>query len=446
VRPAVALYLAAGAPWAWIVWRARRAAESSPEGAPFSIRTAVALGLVARAVVLFGAPVLSDDLWRFLWDGRVLLAGTNPFRFAPDAVELAPLRDAAWRSINNPEVRTIYPPAAQGLFAAIALVGGGERLLRASMAALDLGCVVLVARCGERRGVPEAGIAYALCPLAVVEPALSGHFDGLAAVLVLAGLLWLDRSRLRAGVALGVAVATKIFAILAIPAVALARPRRAGLAAASLGGVVALGFFLPFSGAGPGGLPEFALRWSGNASAYVALESGARAALGPFEVRPGAVRVRWLGRLSWASRGTALDPRGPLHRPKKSEEVDVFESGYLASLIARIVVTLLVVLIAVGLALRGPPDRAALGALTVALLLAPVVHPWYVLWALPLALLRRSVPVLLWATLVPIAFLPLDLFRVTGEWRPPAWIPLVEYAPVYLAIAWSTIGPRGGIR
>jgi hypothetical protein len=427
VRPAIALQLAAAAPWVIVLREGRSLDARQAHG------LAMAVGLAARAILLCGAPALSDDLYRFVWDGRVLASGVNPFRFAPEAIELAGLRDELWTRINHPEISTIYPPAAQAVFGAVALAGGGPWTIRAVVVFLDVVAVRLVSRAGADRGVPEAGLAYALCPLAVVESGLSAHFDGGCAALVLSALAWLDRSRVRAGLLVGLAIAAKALAALALPLLFLTRPRgRAVAGAVAL--AVALSFAVPFAGAGWrvfSGLSEFALRWSGNASAFAALERIAGAGLARIEERPGAVRSRALGRLSSALEGTPFDPRGPLRRDKKSEERDVFETGYLASLCARGAATLLVFALATGLALRGSAPRAVLGALAAALLLGPIVHPWYVLWLVPLACVERSPPWLAWSALAPLASLPLDVFRETGEWVEPWWVRPIEYLPVY---------------
>ena len=59
----------------------------------------LALALLPRAILLASQPALSDDLYRYIWDGRVIAAGLDPYRYAPDAPELAPLHerfDDAW--------------------------------------------------------------------------------------------------------------------------------------------------------------------------------------------------------------------------------------------------------------------------------------------------------------------------------------------------------------
>ena len=72
----------------------------------------------------WGEPMLSDDVYRYVWDGRVQLEGVHPYRYAPVDPALGTLRDAhVFPRINHPEVPTIYPPLAQSLFAGLALAG-----------------------------------------------------------------------------------------------------------------------------------------------------------------------------------------------------------------------------------------------------------------------------------------------------------------------------------
>ena len=76
--------------------------------------------VIARLAIIHTVP--SDDLYRYLWEGRIQIAGHNPYTIAPDDPELASLRDADWQHINHPDYTAIYPPLAQMTFFAIAHV------------------------------------------------------------------------------------------------------------------------------------------------------------------------------------------------------------------------------------------------------------------------------------------------------------------------------------
>ena len=74
--------------------------------------------IVLRAGLAAVTP--SDDLYRYAWEGRIQLAGHNPFNHAPDDPLLVPFRDADWGHINHPSYKTIYSPVAQCVFLKIA--------------------------------------------------------------------------------------------------------------------------------------------------------------------------------------------------------------------------------------------------------------------------------------------------------------------------------------
>jgi len=99
---------------------------------PGALRFVLALALIARLLAVLPAVPLSDDLYRYLWDGRVANAGIDPFAYPPSAPELAALRDdRVWPNVNHPEVPTIYPPVAQLAFRVMDAVAPGPRTPRA---------------------------------------------------------------------------------------------------------------------------------------------------------------------------------------------------------------------------------------------------------------------------------------------------------------------------
>ncbi|MDP2309262.1 MAG: hypothetical protein Q8P18_24785 [Pseudomonadota bacterium] len=147
--------------------------------APGPARVVLA-ALLVRLPLLVVAPTLSDDVWRYVWEGQVWRAGENPFVLAPDAPALAHLRDTVWANVNHRQVPSIYPPFAQLLF--LVLAGGGVLAWRLVSAACDVGTAWVLARAR-----PRAGWLWALLPLPALESAVSGHLEGIGVLfLVLA--------------------------------------------------------------------------------------------------------------------------------------------------------------------------------------------------------------------------------------------------------------------
>src|SRR5687767_5276317 len=94
----------------WMILRAR------PARSLFLI--VILFAVLFRLSILFSPPYLSDDIYRYVWDGRVQAAGINPYRYLPSAPELVQLRDdKIYPKINRRDYApTIYPPLAEGLF------------------------------------------------------------------------------------------------------------------------------------------------------------------------------------------------------------------------------------------------------------------------------------------------------------------------------------------
>jgi len=77
----------------------------------------IAVGLVARVILLPTSPSLSTDAYRYVWDARVAMAGVDPYAYPPTAPEIAGLRDSSiYPKLNHPTWQTVYPPPAQAFF------------------------------------------------------------------------------------------------------------------------------------------------------------------------------------------------------------------------------------------------------------------------------------------------------------------------------------------
>ncbi|MEV6527890.1 glycosyltransferase family 87 protein [Longispora sp. NPDC051575] len=239
------------------VWLLRRAPR----------RTAVALvllgGLALPVLAAFAPPRSSDDLYRYLWDGRVQASGVDPYAHPPADPALAGLRDGfLWPAdgpwclsggdvctrINRPTVPTIYPPVAQAYFLGVHVLspaGSRTRPIQLAAALIAAATTLLLVRALPRFGLdPRWAALWAWCPTVFLEAGNNGHVDVLAAGLAGAALTVLAGARTRGrtvwgGVLLGLAVAVKLTPGLLAPALLRRRPVLLALVAA---GTVALGY------------------------------------------------------------------------------------------------------------------------------------------------------------------------------------------------------------
>ena len=372
-----------------------------------ALRWALAAALLFRLVASLGEPALSDDVYRYVWDGRVQAAGIHPYRHAPADPALTELRDDVWPRVNHPEVRTIYPPASQMLFAAWAGLGLGPTGFRLMLGIVDFTLVLaLWLWLGRLKRPRHWVLLYAWNPLAVVETAGSGHVEPVAALALVLALAAL-RPAVSAA-ALAVAVQVKLTPIVAAAALA----RRAGWRWVLVFLAVSLLLVLPYAWSGPalpGGTGDFVERWEHNALVFPWVVEGLE------RLDPTPTLKRWVGGLK--------------QRLEEGAAWDWLYRHVWPQPMARALVGALWLVLAVGLwrRYRDDPLRFTMAALAAALLLAPVVHPWYALWILPLAVVVRDRAVLLFAALVPLSYAwPGDAI--------PTWARLIEYLPLLGAV------------
>jgi hypothetical protein len=404
-------YVAAGVAWMVAVTLARPMSRAQ-------LWIVVAIAIAMRVPAWWMAPAHSDDVYRYLWDGRVQRAGVNPYRYPPDASELAELRDANWTNVNNRKLPTIYPPLAQWLFAAAPSLLAWKLLVALADAAVAL---LLYIGAAERR----RWLGWMWSPLVVIELGLNAHVDAVAIALLVGALMaWERARRTLAGALIGAAAAVKL-----LPVVALASMRsRRTLVSAS---VIAVLVALPYLGDAPhlaGSLGEYSRRWRGNDGAFALLYVAA---------------ARVVAHTRFAHRyDLATSPK--VARWITGRDRDQIYADEVANLLARIAAgTLFLLIVGWALRVRAPPVRVTEAAVGAFVLLTPALHPWYVLWLLPLFALGGSSAWLVLATLAPLGYRPLDEWLTRRTWHDPVWTRTVEHGATFAALAidrWRTSG------
>ncbi|HSL95833.1 MAG TPA: glycosyltransferase 87 family protein [Thermoleophilia bacterium] len=234
------------------------------------LRAVVLVALLARLAFLPVAPALSDDHHRYLWDGRVQLAGVNPYLYAPDDARLDEVAFEGRDLVNHPDLRTPYPPLAQAFFLGLAGLGGGVTALKLALGVADLLVAAAVWWLADARRRRRALLLYLACPFVVIETWWSAHLDVLAALfVVLAAGLLVRRRDAPAGVALAAAVLVKVTPLgLVVPALL---GRRARLLPFLLGFLPALVLpALPYALTGGvfGSLGEAGLTWKAESAVF----------------------------------------------------------------------------------------------------------------------------------------------------------------------------------
>ncbi len=234
-------------------------------------RAAVALillgGIAVQIAALSAPPQNSNDLYRYIWDGRVQAAGIDPYQYVPTARQLTGLRDEflfypgaqycvsssyvsshpadelapGCTRINRPIVPTIYPPVAEAWFLGVQYLHPADDsslpIQAATAGAAVLTTLVLLAGLARLGRDVRLAALWAWCPLVALEAGNSAHVDVVAVAITAAAVVLLATARnvrrtVLGGILLGLAIATKMTPALTVPALLRRRPLTVAVSAA----------------------------------------------------------------------------------------------------------------------------------------------------------------------------------------------------------------------
>jgi len=417
--------------------------------------TIIVFGLLFRAAIFPAQQIQEDDVYRYLWDGKVFAHGINPYRYAPDEVsllkekmirdqerlhktysrdeiaELNRLYDLKWSDdrslvfmerINHPTVPTIYPPMAQYVFRAAYHIKPNSILtLRALFFGFDIMALVFIVLTLRALGMNLMWcIVYYWCPLVIKETFNSTHLDIIGIGLLMGSVYFLVKARFYlAHIFLALGVLGKLYPVILLPLFLKQRwkaEREEGespwsactMAFWLFAAVIVIGY-LPFIDIGQKmfeGLLTYTAWWQNNDSLFAIILWFYRSVIG-------------------------LEPGAP-----------VGFSSDLPSLVAKITVALILFSVLAFLFFRrgDEDDRAVLKNLFIMMalvfLFSPVQNPWYLCWVVPFLCIFPSRAWIMLTGLVGFYYLDFYFdYQDLQGYRP--WIEWVEYTPFYLLLGWE---------
>ncbi len=363
--------------------------------------TGLVAGAVFRVVVVSGAgeqTYLSDDVYRYVWDGRLLSHGLNPFATAPEDVFYSPavtslIDDNIHPRVNHPSFPSIYPPISQYLFY-LADILSDSTIYGFKIVSLLFDLLTLGALCALLKAYKFPTwyvLIYWLAPLVILEFSLSSHQDILLLPFLTLALLFQNRKNaLATALFLTLATLTKFIVALTLPALLLSFVGRERLKFALTVVVVSALAYAPFWFllSPPelfGSLFDYLSQWQYNGSLYTALERA----------------------LSLATENSAALARGVV-------------AG-----------ALLITLGVITLKVRDKVKAAYLCLLAYAAL-TTTLFPWYLVVFFPFITLYRGAAVISLISLVWFSYWGLIGQLETGFWYDNWWLRTLEYIPFYL--------------
>jgi alpha-1,6-mannosyltransferase len=342
-----------------------------------------ALALAWRVPMLLAPPEPAADVRRYVWDAHLIRAGLSPYAVVPADPAFAHLRTAESWPLNNPDVPSPYPPGAQLLFLAATMLSESVRAIKVAALVCDALLAFVVWRSLLAAGAnPGWLLAYLWSPLVSLEVARHGHLDVAGALLVAFAAFALARGRALVGsIAFALSVAVKPLPIVLLPLLW----RRVSPRHALAGVTLLLALYLPFwdrsripIGSAADVIDRF--RFNGPIFSGVASLAGPAVATG-FAVAAGLVVAVWARRrLSLAS-----------------------------------------------------PEAWA-WPMSAALVCAPLVYPWYLLWLAPFLVTAQTMPLTIWSVSILSTYV---VWRLVGvPWAVPVWALLIEYGALLGAALW----------
>lgn len=389
----------------------------------------VSVGFLFRITLITSTPILEDDFYRYFWDGAVAAHGLNPYAHAPAEVqknesslipETALLQTLAKDSgpiiarINNPEVRSIYPPLTQIIFAVShGLHPWSIVTWRVMLFFFDSLTMVILMMLLQRLNIPAHwSVIYWWNPLLIVEVFNAAHMDVILFPVLLGAFLLAIRNKVVwAGGMLGMAVGIKVWPILLLPLFLRkisSSPKRIMLAMGVFS-LVAVGVLTPMLISGidnKAGLVAYSLSWEGNDSLFRLVHSGIRGLLPILQVPPrhafsisrivvfGLLLV-WIG---WWIRYKVEDPLSSCDQ--------------------------------------------CVWVIAALFLLSPTQYPWYFLWMLPFLTVRPRRSLLLLTALLPLYYLR---FYFDARHQPNIFdfgIVWLEFLPVWFLLIHEVLSER----
>lgn len=418
IIPFVIVMMLAGGIYLFAAWRSL----SIPDTKQVFVMIVV-VGVVLRALLFFTRPILEDDYYRYLWEGGVTANGYNPYSYTPDDVmwseghdvpkELVHLSDDAGTvadRVNHSNLGTVYPPVAQGAFAVAHLIAPWNiHAWKFVLLVCDIATFVVLLKILTLCQLPKAqSLIYWWNPILLKETYNSAHMEMVILPFLMLGVYWLIQAKVyRSGLALGAAVATKLWPVLVIPILLRANPAcpKRSMIALALASAVLVTLLSPMMWAislgERSGFVAYGESWEMNDALYMTIEWMVTKASTPFNVFDDTIE-QWS---RYVVGGLVLMWLGVLLRKPCTDVSDLF-------------------------------NRLVL-LLGFFFMMSPTQFPWYFLWILPFLTLSPRPSLLLLSVMLPMYYLKFYYSAMHNVFFFHNRLVWVEYAPVLLYSAYE---------
>lgn len=351
----------------------------------------IGLALVFRLALLAQDP--SDDINRYLWEGRMLQEGISPYHYAPDDPHLAGLakNDPFHARINHPDLPAVYPPFILYIFSFLTSISYSPLIIKIVVIIFDMGTIGFLLPLLDHRHLDRRwSILYAFNPVALYAFSGQGHFDVIQIFFLMGAICFFDRKLWYwMFLFIGLAIQSKYVAAVTLP------------------------FFITRS--------NFKYIWVMAASVilpYLPL-----------------INIQWRQLFfSLMTFGNEFAFNGSIHGLLRAALGGIPPATYICKIV-------LFLFLLPGFYFFHPdishrfgsdPVSGCFYSLGAVLLLSPTIHFWYLSWIIPFIVLRPSTSWTVLCLTISGYFVSNGISLNTGEWRLPVWVQIVEWAPFYV--------------
>ena len=381
---------------------------------PSLIQKWIYLSLFLRFLLLFSFPNLSDDIYRFIWDGLLIKNGINPFEQLPSeliqqSLGINGINEALFNALNSPDYYTIYPPVAQLTFLISVLFTPNQWwvsaiIMKVFLLAFEWGNLILIQRILKHfEFAPSRILWYALNPLMIIEIVGNLHFEGaMLFFLLLSFWLLIKGKNDWAALAMALSITSKLLPLLFLPFLIRRMGWWKSIRFFSITGVVVLILFLPLING------VFIQNFGNSLDLYFR-------------------RFEFNGSIYYLARTIGYQIKG--HN--------------LISKIGPILALIVFLSISLKAFLERQPNwrnwpLSMLFAITIYLFLGTTIHPWYTCLPLALCLFHQFRYPVLWTGLVILTYINYSY----ENYHENLWMVLLEYVGVYGFLLYELLTKR----
>ena len=194
-----------------------------------SLRYLIGLALFCRFIAIFAFPNLSDDIYRFIWDGQLTANHLNPYHYLPaDIIDRSSFpmegKKELYELLNSKHYYSVYPPLSQLIFYISSILSGGSWMannifLKLFIVAAECGNIYLMLKIlGHFKKDRYLCLIYALNPLVIIETSGNLHFEGIMVFFfLLFTWFYIKEKKAISMIWLSLSIATKLVPLIFLP-------------------------------------------------------------------------------------------------------------------------------------------------------------------------------------------------------------------------------------